>query len=168
MNDLWAEDIGITTVKTPVAILREQASLLGKKTQNLVIGEVISSSQDNVKEQKITNRFNIKAPALGNYRYNLFSISHGIDIYPLTMFVEGGILTELTTSDVIFGSHNPRVIRSEADFLSVLNKILKSKRTKQVVHALLAQCLESGEGEQMTESYNESKIDDDCAVQSEI
>ena len=44
MNDLWAEDIGVTTVKTPVAILKEQASLLGNKTQNLVIGEVLSSS----------------------------------------------------------------------------------------------------------------------------
>ncbi|PZN82097.1 MAG: hypothetical protein DM484_07035 [Candidatus Methylumidiphilus alinenensis] len=166
MNDIWAEDIGITTVKTPVAILKEQASLLGRKTQNLVVGEVISSSQDAIEEPKITQRFNIKAPALGNYRYNLFSISHGIDIYPLTIYLENSIVSELATTNLILGSHNPRLIRSEEEFLGILNRILKSKRTKQVVHALLAQCLESGEGEQMTDIYNESKIDDDCVVQS--
>ena len=165
MNDLWAEDIGITTVKTPVAILKEQASLLGRKTQNLVIGEVISSSQE-AEEPRITQRFNIKAPALGNYRYNLFSISHGIDVYPLAMSVENSIVSELFNSNLISGSHNPRIIRSEEEFLDILNKILKSKRTKQVVHALLAQCLESSEGEQTTESYNESKIGDDCVAQS--
>lgn len=38
--DLWPENIGASTTElSPVAILRQQASLLGQKTKNLVEGK---------------------------------------------------------------------------------------------------------------------------------
>jgi len=152
MNDLWAEDIGVTTVKTPVAILKEQASLLGNKTQNLVIGEVLSSSQDNnSKDARITHRFNVKAPVLGNYSYMLFAISHGIDIYPLRITVDDSIVPTLSLT------RNPVTIDSESKFLELLANILKSKRTTQIVHALLAQSLESGGVEEIVDVNNEQE-----------
>jgi len=40
MSDLWPKDIGNTNLRAPVSILREQASLLGEKTQNLVKADV--------------------------------------------------------------------------------------------------------------------------------
>ena len=38
--DLWPTDIGKQRIKTPAAILRQQASLLGKRTNNLVEAKV--------------------------------------------------------------------------------------------------------------------------------
>ena len=64
MNDLWAEDIVTETVRTPVAILRGQASLLGKKTQNVILAEV-----DSDVSREFKHNFNIKVPALGYYSY---------------------------------------------------------------------------------------------------
>ncbi len=46
MTDLWPETIGTVRVKSPVAILREQASLLGQKTQNLVQAQVKGGPAD--------------------------------------------------------------------------------------------------------------------------
>ncbi len=42
MNDLWPNDFKIDDIKAPVTLLREQASLLGQKTQNIVEAQVRS------------------------------------------------------------------------------------------------------------------------------
>ena len=42
MVDLWPEDIAVyTKLRSPATILREQASLLGDRTQNLVEADVV-------------------------------------------------------------------------------------------------------------------------------
>ena len=41
--DLWPDDIAVTSLQVPVTILRQQATLLGEKTKNLVEGEVSST-----------------------------------------------------------------------------------------------------------------------------
>ncbi len=40
MENLWPENLTVTGTKAPVIILREQASLLGEATQNIVEAEV--------------------------------------------------------------------------------------------------------------------------------
>lgn len=152
MNDLWAEDIGgAVVVKTPVALLKEQASLLGKKTQNLVIGKVVSvpNMHDSESNKRITHRFYVVAPALGDYSYTLFSVSHGLDMYPLMVVVEVNVFKELS-DDVkakrytlgFVVSDNAVSINSEDEFIDVLGQILKSNRVRQVINGLLAQSLE--------------------------
>ncbi len=129
MNDLWAEDIVTGTVNTPVAILREQASLLGKKTQNLVLAEVASSAGYQFK-----HRFKITAPALGDYAYTLFSIEHPIGLYPLKMDLDGELADELEWDD--------EEINDESKFIKFLDRILKAERTKQIIRTFLAQSSE--------------------------
>lgn len=46
MVDLWPADIGEPNIRTPVSILREQASLLGEKTNNIVEGQVAEITTD--------------------------------------------------------------------------------------------------------------------------
>ena len=133
MNDLWAEDIVIETFRTPVAILREQASLLGQKTQNLVLAEVDSSLGSNFQ-----HRFNITAPALGSYSYRLFTVSHPMDLYPLNVDLDSDICYELG----LFFKPAPvkRIsIEDEAEFLKLLDRILKAERTKYIIRTLLSQ-----------------------------
>jgi hypothetical protein len=44
VRDLWPEDVTVTDVLPPVAIMRQQAALLGDKTQNLVQAEVTTKA----------------------------------------------------------------------------------------------------------------------------
>jgi hypothetical protein len=47
-NDLWPSDIAANSnLRTPVTILKEQAALLGQKTDNLVIATVSSGNTNN-------------------------------------------------------------------------------------------------------------------------
>ena len=138
--------------------MKEQASLLGKKTQNIVIGEVKSSIDDSIDSIKlpqqrvsfykasglvnienslrIMHRFNIATPALGGYTYHLFSITHGISDYPLNLFIDEDVSSELGYNQ------GKLTIESEEEFLQILSKILKAERTKQIVQTLLAQSMD--------------------------
>jgi hypothetical protein len=101
MDSLWPK-IEVTAPKPPVAILKEQASLLGAQTQNLVIAEVrpidgnlpieMAGEQTEKPRQwrdwskaainefvsQFRFSFDLVAPALNHYRYQLFVLSYGI------------------------------------------------------------------------------------------
>src|SRR5258706_9181785 len=78
-TDLWGE-IAAPEIRIPVGILREQASLLGPKTQNLVEASV---KTDWSKGDNFVHTFLLVVPALDNYAYCLFRVSHGVSLYPV-------------------------------------------------------------------------------------
>lgn len=115
--DLWPANISSeTTLRTPVTILREQASLLGSKTQNIVLADVNSSGME--------HHFYLVAPALKNYKYLLFTVVHDIGLYPLRF------------NQSPLGQVNAK---SEDEFLKKLTEIFAHPTTKQVIEALIAQ-----------------------------
>ena len=116
-TDFWG-DIAPATVRTPVAILREQASLLGTKTENLIEAAV----ETGISQGRFQYRFNLVVPALDNYTYQLFRIEHGIDLYPLRVF-----------DKEILG------LNTEDDFVDWLRNRLSSDDTKKIIGNLLAQ-----------------------------
>lgn len=120
-RDLWPTNISVLPdLRTPVSILREQASLLGEKTSNLVEGEVRSQGDKN---SQFVHTFFLIAPALDNYRYPLFTVTHKVELYPLS----------INFSNV--GVH----VNQEEDFIEQLKKIFSDERTMKVIQALIAQ-----------------------------
>lgn len=117
--DLWPDDIGTATLQTPLAILKQEAALLGQKTGQLVTAEVVTQAQ----QDSFIHSFFLIAPALDNYRYQLFRIQHGVSFYPMTVFL-GGARDSVT---------------SESQFLESLRAILSSPTTKNIVQSLIAQ-----------------------------
>ena len=126
-NDLWPDDIAVTDMLTPLSILKEQASNLGGRTKNLVQGELV---------QRITRRedepldsfifsFYLKAPALQNYKYQLFWVTYPISFYPLTIH-SGGSDSDIT-------------VNSQDELVNELRNIFSQEKTKTVIHALIAQ-----------------------------
>ncbi|WP_008311500.1 hypothetical protein [Leptolyngbya sp. PCC 6406] len=78
--------------------------------------------------------FYITAPALGNYRYLLFRISHGFDdVYPTTIFVDGDLRQELQVES------DRLVANSEQEFEECLAEIFKTAKTKKVISVLFSQ-----------------------------
>lgn len=115
--DLWG-DIAPAAVRTPVSILREQASLLGAKTKNTIEGNV----ESRVSGSLLNHSFNLVVPALDNYTYELFQISHDVNLYPIHV-----------------GFQYVVDLKNEEDFVRWLARKLSSPETKSVIGNLLAQ-----------------------------
>jgi hypothetical protein len=114
--DLWG-DIAPSAVRTPASILREQASLLGAKTKNTIEGQVETWTSGS----KFYHSFNLVVPALDNYSYELFKISHEVNLYPVHV---GFPLIEA---------------KNEEAFVNWLAQKLSSAETKSIIGNLLAQ-----------------------------
>jgi len=133
MDNLWPDDITTINVKVPVAILREQASLLGKKTQNIVESQVQRLDKGLEDVGMFVYGFYIVAPALGNYRYKLFTVCHDVSSYPVNFDIDEDIKNEICPDK------NTISAESEKEFLEILKKIFQSKRTKQIIGSLISQ-----------------------------
>ncbi|GAB4202400.1 MAG: hypothetical protein OHK0022_25560 [Roseiflexaceae bacterium] len=135
MEDLWPDDISFNAIKAPVAILKEQAALLGKKTNKIVTAKITRRTNETFKPFMYT--FHLVAPALQNYHYRLFSIGHDINLYPVTFHIDTDIRKELHPGKEPFEF----TAENEDDFISLLRQILKSKKTKFIIESILAQSL---------------------------
>jgi len=145
MEDLWPDDIPRIELRSPVAILREQASLLGRKTQNLVEAEVKpldTKSSPSTGRYDFGYAFLVTAPALGNYRYTLFRIYHGIQLYPLDVDPDADIAKEIPCH-LGAGGRSTFTVESEDDLLEALKKIFNARKTRQLINVLLAQVSET-------------------------
>jgi hypothetical protein len=117
-DDLWPANLTESNLVTPVAILREQAALLGDKTKQLVTGEVQTQTTGNL----FVHSFCVAAPTL-NYRYELFRVQHPAAFYPLVL-AQGRTTTQ---------------VESEDEFKNKLKEVFSSQLTLNVVHSILAQ-----------------------------
>lgn len=126
-RSLWPEDIAVTDAVAPVTLLKEQASLLGQKTKNLVEGRVAQGPGDPAGHNNFAYYFDLVAPALNNYRYRMFSIWHGVEFYPL--IISGSAAFNRVDLEV----HN------EEEFLGALETIFSSENTKGIISSLIAQ-----------------------------
>lgn len=139
MIDLWPEKISYTKKKTPLIILKEQAALLGKKTNNIVTASVETTNDE------VSNYFNhffyLEAPALSYYRYQLFWIAHDVLLYPVQFYLDEHIHVEyrkIFLSKVVI--RKPEVqADTEDEFLETLKFIFQSERTLQVIEAIMVQ-----------------------------
>lgn len=120
-RNLWPQDLftAVDIQRTPLALLREQATLLGENTNNLVEAKVVTNTEG----ASFVQYFNLVSPILKNYTYQLFHLVHPIDGYPLR---------------VIF-KDSEYVIKSEEELIANLRSIFADEKTRRVVQAMIAQ-----------------------------
>ena len=120
-ENLWGDLPKSGDLRTPVSILREQATILGDQTNNVLVGDVITTQRGG----NIVSEFEIVAPALDNYRVTVLTISHDMTLYPLLVIRHlGGGNVQCT---------------DETSFKAVLKETLSGKRVHQIVNSLLSQ-----------------------------
>lgn len=124
-ESFWPDNFGVEPEITPLTILKEQASLLGERTKNLVEGSVQTGVGA---ELEFRHSLYLVVPTLTNYRYFLLSVHHNPSIYPLE--IRDG------TSNRMILSHN------FDEFRENLKEILSSDRVKRIVSTLLAYAME--------------------------
>ncbi|QMW03046.1 hypothetical protein [Spirosoma foliorum] len=128
-QNLWP-DFVIDKTKSPKAILKEQAGYLMVKTNNVLSAEIETTQEFG----QIVHHFYVVAPAINNYRYKLFSVSHKIvEYYPLT------VMTDIELDDEPFENH--KVARDEKELISLLSGIFNNSENTRIISSLLSQSL---------------------------
>jgi hypothetical protein len=123
LDDLWPADIAAPPEsKAPLIILREQAALLARKTKNLVEAEV-ATRPDPDQMGALIMRFTLVAPALSDYRYDLFTAIQSASLYPVRINWQG----QMFTAD------------EEEGLKKYLRNIFASHTAKKIVGGLVAQ-----------------------------
>ena len=81
----------------------------------------------------VSYSFSLVVPSLGNYRFDLFVISHDkISIYPVTTYVAD--------------DRKGAFAKDEAEFIQLLTKVFQSDRTRKALTSLLLQASEVAQG----------------------
>jgi hypothetical protein len=122
LQNLWPKEVAaMPAQRSPGAILREQAALLGPRVNNLLEGRVETGPHPH--DTKFHHSFKIVVPALDFYQYELFSLSHGVkEFYPLDAVAHGK------------GAH----LKTEAELVEWLRAVFASHETKRIIGTLLA------------------------------
>jgi hypothetical protein len=115
--DFWG-DVGAEGALTPIMILRQQASLLAAKTNQLITAEVRTTTSSTY----FTHHFNLVVPTLDGYNYELFKISHKIAVYPV----------------IVGDDPVGRRLETEEEFKQWVFQRLSSPATKRVIANLLS------------------------------
>lgn len=112
-----------SSMVVPIAVLKELAQELNKRTKGLLFARV---------EQKINSDgnlfsldFYITAPSLNNYSYEAFTVIHDLGLYPLRIWN--------SSNNLIAEADN------QEEFEKGLKLIFSSPEIKKVINGLLAQ-----------------------------
>lgn len=125
-ENLWGE-LKLGEVLTPVAILRQAAAQLGTMTKNLVEASV----ETTVVGPQLRHTFVLVVPALSGYKYELFSIQHGVDPWPANV-----VRYRPPSSDIPVPPDEG--LRNEAEFVAWLKDKLASEKTRNIINNLYA------------------------------
>jgi hypothetical protein len=123
MPDLLPDDFGTETLQPPLAILREQAEHLARRTGGLVLATVGTSR----KGIDFIHRFRLEVPALDDYVYSLFTVNHKVLLYPVDL-----------RSDLLVDEYYSDLKNSE-EFESALRTFFGLDQVRKVIVALIAQ-----------------------------
>jgi hypothetical protein len=119
VGDLWPDDLVHPIPSSPIAIMKEQALRLGKKTGNLVIGEV-RPMMDN---RWVNLVLELVMPLLDDYRFELLKVAYpAFQMYPLSIYVMGPEKTQ---------------VQSEQEFVEALRSILGSDKVRAVINSFV-------------------------------
>jgi hypothetical protein len=139
-DDLWGDLPESDNATNPAILLRQQASLLGSKTQNVLTGMVTRVPQrpggllsaalvgeqgrTDQKEQMIELRFLIRCSALDNYTFHVLTLRYSLlTIFPVHVHNEA--------------SGEDHTCRSDDDLREALQQIFASLQVRRVISALL-------------------------------
>jgi len=130
-DDLWPEDIAAGEGEVPpITILKQQASLLGRRTRNLIEAEVETGTSDY--QRFLRHTLFLVAPALNFYRHALLEVEHdATKLYPAT----------IKASRSRNGSSKQQTLRAKNsnEFKKALKEVFADDETKKTIGSLLAQ-----------------------------
>jgi len=134
MTDLWPSDLQPSSYRSPASLVGEQNSYISSRTDghvNLIVRDV--SDKNGGLMALLSNEFRYKvditAPQLNNYSFHLFSFSHPILLYPVTIEPSLPIRMELVTKEAIWA-------KDENDFMQFFAAVLRSEGVRSTIERI--------------------------------
>ena len=112
-----------SSMVVPIAVLKELAQELNKRTKGLLFAKV--EQHIDSENHKFYLEFYITAPYLNNYSYDAFTVNHDLGFYPLSIKSNSGKLVAKA--------------ENQEEFEKELKLIFSSSEIKKVINGLLAQ-----------------------------
>jgi hypothetical protein len=132
-GNLWPESIKRVKARAAVTILKEQATLLGQRTQNVVVATV-STAERQTNESEVGFSLSLVAPALGNYTLRILTLWQKMALlYPVT--IKSNFLAE-QGSGKPYKEWNPK---NEEEFIRVLQEIFNHPKVVGAIESIMAQ-----------------------------
>lgn len=109
----------VSTIRTPLSILREQASAITEQTKGALVGVAEARNTG----PRLILQLDLTVPALNDYRYSVLRYSQPIEMYPGTLFA---------------GDRGVQV-GDEQSFIEGVKAVLSSSEMTKVLASLLVQ-----------------------------
>jgi hypothetical protein len=107
-------------IRTPLSILREQASALTEQTRGVLVGEAVAKQDGD----DLVVWLDVVVPGLNEYRYRVLRYRQPLEMYPGDFWA--------------LGSHKGS-IADEPKFIEAVKEALSSDKAKNVLTSLLTQ-----------------------------
>lgn len=120
-DSLWGDLEEDLSIRTPVALLKEQGDYLTRLTKSILRGEVTNVTGP---KHDFSYNLDIRAPYLNDYRVTIVNIAHGLDLYPLELEAVGGLSV---------------ICEDEKEFVTALEKALSAGKVRKIIGTLVAQ-----------------------------
>ena len=117
--------------------MQEQAGFLEDRTAGVLTARVDTTKSNDV----ISDIFVIVAPKIDNYSYGLFSIQHGVDLYPVEINTHGAedLYHDLKAA---FEGKAEIFAFTEEQLTTALRIIFQGPSTKRIIQNLYSQGLD--------------------------
>lgn len=123
------------TEEAPLTILSAQASLLGSKTENIVVAKVIQAETPYGFYKPPRYDFFLIAIPLEYFHHRLFTVKCSNESYPVIFFFDEKLERELKSK---LGEWKGKLKAKSAEaFMSILSEIFHSERTHELIGSLL-------------------------------
>ena len=139
-ENLWGELPESGQVRIPVTILREQATVLGELTENVLSARVrglplpTPDMPGTISSNRFVYAFDILAPAMQGYSVTLLYMAHDVGIYPVFVF---NVLAHRGQDPL--RERTVEVCKSEENFKEVLRQVLTSENVRNALRLLIAE-----------------------------
>lgn len=141
-KSLWGQLPLADVTRTPIIILRQQATILTELTNGLLEGVVTNRTTGETHGVEYTSRgevekeFNailsISAPALDGYTFRILRVDYDLDLYPVTV-------SNLVSKSFYAINLDRTTCDDEKEFLTAVSTILTSDEVREVIGKLWAQ-----------------------------
>ena len=172
--DLWSDDIKMD-VLSPLVILRSQASLLGRKTQGILKGEVVTVTSDVL----VQHLLDLIAPVLDQYRATLLTATHQQNkVYPVRVAAQclapktkpmsldeqlainkGKMWTAILSFRPGELPPNQREAFTQEEFIELVRRVFHSGEVRSLIQSLVARSNEVQNPELLVEQTPSDKDD---------
>lgn len=145
MKSLWPDlNLNKEDRESPAKVLTEQSEILNKMTNGMLRGKLMerrySPTSDDIKMLPFAFNFRIESDFLNNYSFELLSLYHDIEIYPVYIDLDKLVLEELVKNKVFEGKSKEffRItIHDQNSFIDFLETVFGTIRVQNVLRSII-------------------------------